>query len=91
MWIYSNMAKSKTRLLKLYAIYFILLAFLHLSRKRKKRAVGELHGAQLCMHYTEKTKERLSRARCVSLQGKNTQSAKKQQYPAASKRQTAGR
>lgn len=40
MWIYSNMAKSKTRLLTLYAIYFILLAFLHLSRKKKKEQLG---------------------------------------------------
>lgn len=86
MWIYSNMAKSKTRLLTLYTTGLFTLV-----KEEKKRAVGELHGAQLCMHYTEKTKERLSRARCVSLQGKNTQSAKKQQYPAASKRQTAGR
>lgn len=80
------MAKSKTRLLTLYTTGLFTLV-----KEEKKRAVGELHGAQLCMHYTEKTKERLSRARCVSLQGKNTQSAKKQQYPAASKRQTAGR
>lgn len=39
----------------------------------------------------QKTKERLSKARCVSLQVKNTLSAKKQPYPAAGKRQAAGR
>lgn len=39
----------------------------------------------------KKTKERLSQARCVSLQGKNTPSAKKQPHPAAGKRQAAGR
>lgn len=39
----------------------------------------------------QKTKERLSKARCVSIQGKNIMSSKKQLHPTAGERQAAGR
>lgn len=85
----TDTSNSKRRFNK-HAIYFILLAFLPLSGE-KKSSWGITWGRALHVLHSKRLRRDYPRPDVSLSKEKNMPSAKKQPYPAAGKRQAAGR